>query len=212
MRGVKKHFGLLVGILGLAACASNTSFSNTWRDPSVKSIKFTKVLAVAITREEGMRRGYEDEMVNSIDAGGRATGIASYSLFTTAELQDTAQAQAKATANGVDGMVTMKVVGVDKETRYEPGSVTVVGGPGYGYGYGAWGYYGGGWATAYSTPGYTVTDKYVQVETHIYSLPDGKLIWAGRSETVNPESVAGLVDETGEAIRKELHEEGLLAN
>lgn len=208
MRGAKSQVVLLAGILGLAGCASNTSFTNTWRDPGTKSIEFTKVLAVAISRDEGLRRSYEDEMVRAIDAGGRATGVAAYTMFSVDEIRDTAAAKVKATAAGIDGLVTMRLVGVDKEQRYEPGAAVVVGGPAYGYG-GAWGYYGGAWSTVY-TPGYVVTDKYVQIETHIYSLPDNKLIWAGRSETVNPESVAGLVDETGQAIRDELHREGLL--
>jgi hypothetical protein len=198
---------LLLATLGSAGCASNTGFTSTWRDPTVKSVQFTKVLAVVISKEEGLRRSFETEMVKAIEAGGKAEGVPAYSLFKVEELRDTARAKPKAIAAGIDGIVTMRVVAVEKEQRYVEGSATMYGGGGY-YG-NPWGYYNYGWTTVY-TPGYLVTDQYVQVETHIYSLPLNKLIWAGRSETVNPGSVDKLVDEVGTAVRDELHAEGLV--
>jgi hypothetical protein len=204
---------LLAVALGSAGCASNTGFASTWRNPSVQSIHFTKVLAVAISNDESFRRRFEDEMAAAIQNNGKAKGIPAYSVFSAAELRDTTVAKAKAVAAGIDGVVTIRVVAVDKEERYVPGpSVTYTGGGIYGGGYAGrpWGYSNFGWTTV-SSPGYLVTDKQVQVETHIYSLTEDKLIWAGRSKTVNPGSVAELVDEVGLAVGDELRREGLIA-
>jgi hypothetical protein len=191
--------GMLAASAVLLGCGGSTTWQTTWRDPAVTSIKFTKVLAVAIDKQEGTRRAMEDEMVKAINAGGRATAIPAYSLLTAEDLQDTARARAKVSGAGCDGMVTMRVVGVDKEQRLV-GGTSVYGSP--------WGYYGYGWGMATSPT--MVTDKLVQIETNVYSLTQGKLIWAGRSETTNPSSVTDLVDDVAASLRDELVRDKLI--
>ena len=193
---------LLTAGAGLLGCgAGNTEFESTWRDPSVQSIQFTKVLAVAISKEQGQRRTFEDEMVKIITANGNAQAVQSYTLL--GDIRDTAQAKQKANEAGIDGVVTMRVIGSEKEQRLVGGSAV----PSY---YGRpWGYYGYGWGSVYD-PGYLVTDEMVQVETNIYSLKENKLIWAGRSETTNPGSVQELIDDVARAVGEELRRQNLL--
>jgi hypothetical protein len=52
----------------------------------------------------------------------------------------------------------------------------------------------------------------VSVETLLYSLRSNGLVWAGRSETANPENVDELIDDVMEAAGKELEREGLIAH
>jgi hypothetical protein len=50
----------------------------------------------------------------------------------------------------------------------------------------------------------------MRVETVVYDLGEDKLVWAGISETENPEGVKELVAEVVEAVAKSLREKGLL--
>jgi hypothetical protein len=189
---------------GTAGCAGYaTSFDSTWHDPQAAPVSFNKVMALAITKEEGSRRSFEDQMVRAIAANGRAEGVAAYRVLAGVTPGDSAQARAAAEAAGVDGLVTMRLLGVDTEQRLVGGMPA----PAY-YGH-PWGYYGYGWGTMYS-PTYLETDRMVQIETNIYSLAQNKLIWSGRSRTTNPESMEQLVSEVAQAVGGELRKQGLM--
>ena len=86
-----------------------------------------------------------------------------------------------------------------QETTYVPGNQ---GGAGF---YDSWGrdrYMG--------TPGYVITDTIATIQTNIYDVTSGKLIWTGNSETFNPEDVRTVVRDIAKAIGAELRKEGLL--
>lgn len=112
----------------------------------------------------------------------------------------------RVTQAGFDGAVVMRAVGKERRETFVPGAPLPPMGAPYNN---LWGYYGYGWSGAYS-PGYVQTDTFVDVETMVYSVRDGKLLWAGRSETLNPRSVPELVDDVAAAVRKDLVSKGLL--
>lgn len=197
---------LAAALAGAAGCASGgTTFDSTWHDPAVRSIEFNKVLTVSIGKDDGQRRTIEDRMAQAIMARGRTGAVPAYSLLTAAEVRDTAISRAKVEAAGVDGLVTVRVVGSQTE------QTLVSGAPMPSYYASPWGYYGYGWGVAYS-PSYLVTDTEIQVETNIYSLKENKLIWSGRTRTLNPESVNQMVDEVARSIGDELRRQGLITS
>ena len=55
-----------------------------------------------------------------------------------------------------------------------------------------------------------VTDHYVLVETLVYSVENEQLVWAGRSETMNPSSASSLVDDVAKTVAAELRAQGLI--
>ena len=71
------------------------------------------------------------------------------------------------------------------------------------------GWLGLGWSSTYD-PGYVREDQYVNFNTNVYSVADAKLIWASRSETMNPTSVASLVDEVITANVQEMQKQHVL--
>jgi hypothetical protein len=195
---------LALALAGGTACASGgTSFDSTWKDPSVRTIEFHKVMAVSIGKDDGQRRTIEDRMVQAILANGRVDAVPAYSLMMGSELRDTAQARPRVEAAGVDGIVTVRLIGTDTE------QYLVSGAPMPSYYSSPWGYYGYGWGVTYS-PSYMVTDTEVQIETNIYSLKENRLIWSGRTRTLNPESVTQMVDEVADAVGAELRRQGLV--
>ena len=189
---------LLALMMFLMNGCSSAEVTNTWHNPEYSGpIKFNKVVAIAIHPEGTVRRVAEDEMARQIPGG---KGIAGYTLITDEDREDVAKIRPKLQAAGVDGAVTMKLLGKRNETTYVPGS------PGYGF----YDYYGGaGYA---GTPGYVVTDTIATVETRIYSVTDGKLIWSGTSETFNPSNIQENVADIAKAVGKELRKEKLLVD
>ena len=54
------------------------------------------------------------------------------------------------------------------------------------------------------------TDTIVSVETLVFSLEQDKLVWAGMSETTNPDKVASFIDELVKGVAAELRKQKLI--
>ena len=59
---MKKYLVLLIAVLALSGCGSNTSIVNSWRDPKITVAQehFKKVLVVALVKDEASRRVAEN--------------------------------------------------------------------------------------------------------------------------------------------------------
>jgi tRNA-dihydrouridine synthase len=200
--------GVLVVLVAasLAACAT-TTFSSSWKAPDAQpmgSLAGQKVVAVAVTKNQAMRRSAEDALVGVLNARG-AQGIASYSIIGDDAVQDEAKAKAAIEKAGAVAVVVMRPVAQEKEVS---ATSSMYMGPRYG---GYWGgYYGYGWGGAYGGGVDIRTDTIVTVETLVYSLKQNKLIWAGQSKTTNPSKVDAFVKEVAAGAGKEMKKAGLL--
>jgi hypothetical protein len=185
MRAIlRNHRAVAVAVL-LGACASNTEVVSSWKDPSAPPRHFNKVLAVFMSKDATLRRNAEDELAGKLEHA-----VPSYTVVPDSILTDRAKAKDWVLKEGYDGVVVMRPLGVDQETTYVPGQPYVVPAA-----YGSmWRYWGTAWGYAYS-PGYVEKDQVVSMESNVYSVADGRLVWASRTKTYNPESVRQLVDE-----------------
>ena len=179
----------------LSGCSS-TRYEATWSDPSASPITLSgqKVAAFYFGGTETTRRAAEDVLARELSARG-AQGIAGYTLLPGKEPADPLAARQRLQQAGVEGAVTMRVVGRDKETTYVP--------PTFG------GYWGGLWPGIYE-PGYAQTDTLVSVETRVYSLVQDRLLWSGKSVTTNPTKVDSFVKELSAKAADEMQKSGLL--
>lgn len=193
------------GLVILAACGAATTFTNTWRAPDAQpvSMRGKKVLAVYMSKDEGSRRAAEDALAGEITRRG-GQGVSAYSLVGATEISDTAAAKARLKLEGFAGIVSMRMLGSKEQLNYSPGYYTAM--PYYGSPYGYWGY---GWGATYS-PGYVYSDTKVTVETLVFSLEQDKLLWAGTSETTNPERTADFIREVANAAAGEMQKSGLI--
>ena len=192
--------------LVLAACTS-TSFNSTWKAPGAGPLNFKgkKVAALVVSKEEGVRYGAEDALAREITARG-AVGIPAYSLIPKELTQDKEKAKEFLAKAGVAGVVAMRAVGKEQQLSSSP--ATYYGGPYYATFWGG-GYYGWGWGGVYD-PGYLRTDTIVYVEILVYSLEQDKLVWAGRSQTTNPEKVGPFIKELTAKAAAEMKKQGLI--
>ena len=196
--------GIAAVTLLLGACATNTTFTSTWKAPDATVLKpeGKRLAAVFIGRDESTRREAEDTLVRRLDAAG-AQGVASYTLVPNNEARDIDGVKERLAAAGINGAVVMRVIGKRERVSYTP---TPVFAPYYQH---FWGYWGYGWCAAYKP--IATTDEVVSVETLIYSLDRDELLWAGTSRTVNPSKVPDFVNEVADAAAKEMQKQGLLA-
>jgi hypothetical protein len=202
----------LLGILGLGAglvlvlgCAT-AQIESTWRDPAItpRSLEFEKVVVVAMAKDGVLRRKAEDELVLVLEKGPRAQAgqmsvTPSYLVLDERELASTAHAQERMRSEGFDGAVLVSFVSSQERLTVET--------PMYPAG-GLWGYYGR--PGAFYDPVSVRSDTIVRIQTDIYSVAEGKLLWSGVSRSMNPNNVEELVSGVADAVAGKLREDGLL--
>jgi len=185
-----------------AACGSQTSVVNSWKDPTVPVRQYQKILAVYISNDLTARRTAEDVMAQNIP---RTT--AAYRVVPEGLLKDADKAKAWVQEQGYDALILMRPVAADKETSYVPGSA-------YSVPYGsrsAWGYYGAGWGYA-GDPGHYVQSTVIYVETNVYALTDeAKLVWSSRSKSYDPSNTPKMVEEIITANVEEMKKQNVIA-
>ncbi|WP_149207692.1 DUF4136 domain-containing protein [Flavobacterium johnsoniae] len=210
---MKKYLILLIVILSLSSCGSNTTIVNSWRDPKITVAQehFKKVLVVALVKDEASRRIAENRI-----AASNPIFKTSYQYLNETTKQLTQEQKLKILQDeNFDGVVTMRLVSTEKETTYVPGSYTGMYYGGfdglysgmYGYGFGNW---YGMYSPAFYDPGYYQETTYYMVETNIFSLKENKLIWTGTTRSDYVTDVGQTVDAIMQAVVKEMIKDGSL--
>jgi hypothetical protein len=206
----KKLFFLPVSIFiafVLSSCSS-TSLVNRWSDPEYKGPALQKILVIGIIKDDIKRRSFEQEFANLITANDR-TAVASYTLIPDLESADQKEEVLAAVEKvGADGVLVVTLQGVSKEQREVPPSIDYVPTAGFGYG-GMYGYYGMRHTAVYS-PGYTVTDTIVRLDTKLFAVSSEKMIWAGKTESFNPSSSQAVISELEKLVITDMKKSGLI--
>ena len=210
---MKKHLFLLIAILALSSCGSNTSIVNSWRDPKVTVAQenFKKVLVVALLKDEASRRITENRIA------------ASNPIFKTSYeyLNETVKDLSKEQKlkilqdENFDGVITLRLVSTEKETTYVPGTYTGMYYGGfdgmytgmYGYGFGNW---YGMYSPNFYDPGYYQETTSYMVETNVFSLKENKLIWTGTTKSDYVTDLGQTVDAIMQTVVQEMRKDGSL--
>lgn len=186
------------------SCSTSTKIVKSWKEPgaTLTQSAATKILVVAFVKDETTRRIAEDEVVQRLSVKNSAS--ASYNLITADALKkaDVDELAGHLKQGQFTNILLMRLVDVEKETSYVPGTTTAFYG-GYRRYYG----YGSGF---YTTPGYYTTNKNYFVETAVYSIDPDKLLWTATSKTVNPSKLENTVKEIGDAVSARMKKEGFI--
>jgi hypothetical protein len=197
--------GLAVaGTLALGACAS-TTWTSTWRAPDAQAAHYKgqKIVALVLSKDESVRRGAEWELAKALKSRG-VDAVPAYSIVPADETRDKDKARARFEQIGAMGVVVMRVTAQEKEYNETTGGWTSP------YYTNFWGdYYDYGWGSIYA-PSYLKIDTLFHVETLVYNLKQGKLIWAGKSKTVNPTTAEALIKDLVSSVAAEMEKAGLL--
>ena len=195
----------MVSMITMATgCATATAFSSTWRNPETKPIKLDgqKVVVLVISTQEATRRPAEDTVAAQITARG-AQGVPAWTILPTADMQNEEKARAALAQAGAVAVVTMEIV-PGRNTRSPDFRRTMSDASRGTFS----GNYRWGWNNAwYAGP---PPNSSVWIETQLCSLEPDKLLWAGRSRTVNPNAVAAMFGEVANAAASEMERAGLI--
>lgn len=198
--------GLIAALLLLTGC-SNSTLKSVWRDDRDNGITPRKLVVFVAAKDDNLRRMAENRVVQSLPAG---YGASAGHTLDVDPLLESASVRERLTAGGYDAALVARLVSVDTSQTVVPPQ-TQVGpdlmfrrfGPRYSSFYTFYPY-------VYTTPGYTVNNTTVVVETLLYRLPEGKPVWTAVSETLNPRSSAQVVEELIKLVGGKLRDEGLL--
>ena len=206
MKSRRFRFGLMVivAIVVGASGLAKTKFNSVWKSPEAAATRLAgqKVAALIIDADESLRVAGEEALARELTERGMQ-GVPSYRFVPKEELKSADQARGWYEKAGVQAVVALRVVSDEKKLQYQPSTWTS------GYYSSLWGYYGYGWGVVYD-PGYKRIDRYVSLETLIFSVPKNTLLWAGVSETENPKEPAKVVEEVVREAVSEMRKQGLV--
>lgn len=201
--GMGSHTVVGLAVLVSVGCATTTLVS-TWEDPAYIK-KIDKILILGMSKNEGIRTKYEHTLANAIQAQGAQAEPAAAYLPSNAE-PTRESVQAAIADKGFDTVLVTRLISATTEERYVPGTAYVAPAPYY---HGFYDYYLQTFPIVYS-PGYIVNDKVVNLETNIYDIETGKLVWAVVSESFNPENLDKEIGALSELIVNQLKKDGML--
>ena len=206
VRTLRLIAGLVVVALVAASCASRNKVVSEWKDPAYSARSGQKVVVMAVAENEISGRIWETEMSKQLAGRGFEVISGSSILGTTGTRPDSAAVAQKVTDSGADLVVVTRMLAVDKESTYIPGQTYVS--PGL-----YWNGYYGLYTHAYSaleTPGYIEQNTIVKLETSVFDVATGKLVWGGLSESFNPSSTESLAESMSRKVVHRLEDSGLI--
>jgi len=185
---MKKTFAsVTVAFVLSAAVWAGPKFIAVWKSPDVARLNFAgkKVAALAITDDQSLQMSAEEALTRELTARG-VNGIAAYKLLPRPEMKDADKAKGWFERAAVDGVVALRPVRKDTEKQYTPAVWSST------YYQNFWGYYSYGWSGVY-IPGSSTETTTIVVETLIFNVQSGQLLWAATSETKDPKQLQSFV-------------------
>lgn len=188
----------------LAACGTVTKIPNAWRNPAHQGVPYQKIFVIGVGENDTNRRLFEDRFAAALSSQG-AVASPSYGTLSQSQRLTEAEIRGAIRGGGFDGVVVTRLLDVDEKTEYVPPRTYTT--PGHYGGY--YGYYGSSWDVVHE-PGYYRTHTIVRLETNLYDIGTGELVWSGQSETFNPSSLTDSIDSVTKAVAKRLRKENLV--
>ena len=216
MKTIVKLFCLIaIGVM-LAACSSSY-ITGSWASPEFKG-QIKNAYIVGIAKKEVNRRIFEDTFSRELSNHG-VRGISSYKDLAEGQKMDDEIIKQKMKANGADSVIITQLVNQRTESVTSPGRVS-----GYSSGpyYGGRGYYDRpnyyrNWGSYYNRrvdityePPTTTEFLILTVESVLYDLKTGEMIWSGQLETVVESSIEKMMQDYVQAVAKDLKGKGLI--
>lgn len=192
------RIGLCTAVL--AACQT-TSIKSAWFDPTYAGGPMKKIDVVGAGGSISSRRVFEDVFAQRLRTV-EVEGIPGYTVIPDDARVAEAPFSAAVERSGAQGVLMVRLVGVDTKTQVYTSMVP--GGLGWGP-YGAM--YGPAWYPVTEVNQYDVAT----VETSLYDVKTRRLVWAATTETFNPSSVAQDAPNYADLIIKQLVARGVIA-
>jgi len=188
-----KHILALILPIILSACA-NTKFTKQWVDEDFNEQPYDDILVLAVADKMGNRQDTENYVVKKLGEAG-IDAMQSYDILPKTETIDREAVGEAIDGLQLDAVIVMFATGVTEEEYFIPARRFGVY-SGYGYGHAHYGSFYNYYPHAVNyvyLPGYDNTHYVVALETSLFDLNTGKMVWSGQSNTFAPESVDDVI-------------------
>ena len=177
----------------VSACA-NTKFTQQWVVEDFNEEPYDDILVLVVADKMVNRQDAENYIVQKLGEAG-IDAMQSYDILPKTESIDREAVGKAIDGLQLDAVIVMYATGVTEEEYYIPTRRFGVY-SGYGYGHAHYGsfynYYPHAFTYVY-IPGYDNTHYVVALETSLFDLDTGNMVWSGQSNTFAPESVDDVI-------------------
>jgi hypothetical protein len=199
---------LLFAVVLMAACSSSTRATTTtipqyYRVPGHDAVVFKSLLVMGVGEDEDMRRLFENAFAQALGSDG-TNAEPSWQRLPQSTLLSAQEIDTAIDAGGFDGVVVTRLVRVDDEREWVEGRTIRVQRARL-----FEGYYQGSYKLVHE-PGYYQGSKTYRLETNLYSVSDGVLVWSAESATVDPKSAEDGIGSMTQTVATKLKEHGLI--
>ena len=206
------HYFCAAVLLVLVSCSTNTKLTSSWKDDKAPKKRYNKIMVLGIIREKdrSLRQELETNFVDNLKSMGynAVSAMAEYGpkSFERVEEEQVADRLKK---SGYDAVITVSLLDKQKEQSYTPATVSYE--PYTQLYYGRFGRY---YTTIYDrvyTPGYYNTDTKYFLESNLYDISNGDLVYSGQTKSFDPTSSEALASDNSKRILKDMKEKKILA-
>lgn len=205
-----KTIAILLLVVVLSAC-SNTKFTKQWIDKDFDGQPYDDILVLVVDEKMGYRQDAENYIVQKLNEVGN-NAMQSYDILPKTETIDENMVGKAIDGLQLDAVIVMYATGITEEEYYVPTRRFGVY-SGYGYDHAHYGgfydYYPHAFNYVY-VPGYDNRHYVVTLETSLFDLNTGKMLWSAQSNTFAPESVDDVIQGITELSINELKSKKLL--
>ncbi|MDN0085185.1 hypothetical protein QU487_20975 [Crenobacter sp. SG2305] len=170
-------FALLCVVL--AACSA-PQLTASWRDPGYSGAPLGKVMVLGISQSDVDRRLFEDSFSAALREAGVDAQI-SYPLLPESGPIEQVRIRKALAKTGAEGVLVTRLINVEQRIEVTPG--TGIGPMSQGF----YGWYGTAWA---ALPPSIETYKVLTLESTLWDMQTGRVIWSGTSDTLEVSDIA----------------------
>lgn len=207
---MKKSLSFIAFAVLLLTGCMGTKFSATWKEPDYNGKAYKKLLVIAMSDNVSARGTVEDETTHFLKVKG-INAVAGSDILPadrTVIPKDKNVLKKKLTDGGYEAVLTVGLIDVKEETHYVQGT-GYYNPMSYGY-YGSfYGYNSYMYGSVYQ-PGYYSSSTVVYLETNLWDVATGKLMWSGQSKSSDVGSIDKMANSYARAVVSELTGKGLL--
>ncbi len=192
-KAIVTFFALIV----LTSCGPKTKIAMDWTNPDYGNVRFNKVVAIAMSQDQIIRRIAEDEFVAKLPKG--TEGVASYTIIPAEKRDDVEAVKAILKDANIDGAAVFSLVSEDMKLEFNRGT------PYYNF----WGYYGWAYPTVHGSS-YLMTEMVVRIYSAVYEVEDATLVWSALSETTDQASTQKIIDDVVRLVIRSMTSKGMV--
>jgi len=207
---MKKTIYVLIALTIIVQGCMSTKFQASWKAPDFDGKAYEQVLVWGLSDNVANRSTVEDEVTHFLNLKGVNTHSGADILPYDRKIisKDQKIIKDKLVKKGYDAVLTIGLKDIKEETHYVQGT-GYYNPMSYGY-YGSfYGYNSYVYGTVYQ-PGYYSSTEMIYLETNLWDVETGKLVWSGQSKSTSQGSVDKTANAYARAVVTELINKGII--